>query len=837
MYFDNTQFRYEFRDYQQRVLDSLKEKLSDNRINVVAAPGSGKTVLGLELVRRLDKPCLILAPSISIREQWIERFLEMFVYEEDKEAWGKRISIDLNEPELITCITYQALYVTYSEGDFDSCINKLKKHNCGCMVLDESHHLKREWWKAIENAVRGLGEPTLISLTATPPYDSDNGEWARYNELCGEIDCEVLTPEMVKKNTLCPYQDHVYITVPTQDELVDIQEQSRITETNWESVLKGKTLYRLMKDYRALARPQDKLEIFIENPYALNAFIAYIRNYGIESAMFYEDNVQTANEVIASWDEKMVSVAKESAKLIVNKQLFKILLECILYKDASSFDKGLLEQFTDELKQRKLLIKNKLSIEDAMEEKSRMIRESRSKMEAIKDIVCHEAKSCKDSLQMVILTDNIGREELSQIGTGNYSGRMSCVSIFEMLRSMEHLNNLDAYMQSYEAYIEELAGTSLGVLCGSFAIMPECALDVIDKNGKELANSSYYQIEITDKDRRNIVAQVTKALAQGRINVLIGTVSLLGEGWDAPGVNTVIIGSSISSFVMTNQMRGRGLRVDPDNENKVANIWHLVTLDTKGDGEYSISSEYANLIKRFDTILGMDNWGNQISSGIERVGLRSNVSEADIFTTSWVEEHRKRTFDYSDNRNLIRRQWQQLIDFDSGFDKVRDVIAIRKKSILNWQSRDDRYNQLELNKIANGLHKNMKRLEMLSKDSWVRVESDRRDGKIRVYLENASSKESKLYLRYFEQTTGEIIAPRYIMSKGIGPWRNYFAVPDYCKNKDMAIAFRSDLDFYKADIIYTRSKEGLQFLFELRMGKLRADRSTVERVRQIVIDK
>ena len=41
-----------WRDYQQRVIDEVDQHLDDDRINVVAAPGSGKTVLGLELVRK-----------------------------------------------------------------------------------------------------------------------------------------------------------------------------------------------------------------------------------------------------------------------------------------------------------------------------------------------------------------------------------------------------------------------------------------------------------------------------------------------------------------------------------------------------------------------------------------------------------------------------------------------------------------------------------------------------------------------------------------------------------------------------------------------------------------
>jgi len=62
------QFRKPWRSYQQRVLAELQNHLTDNHLHIIAAPGSGKTVLGLEVVRRLNRPTLILAPTVAIRD-------------------------------------------------------------------------------------------------------------------------------------------------------------------------------------------------------------------------------------------------------------------------------------------------------------------------------------------------------------------------------------------------------------------------------------------------------------------------------------------------------------------------------------------------------------------------------------------------------------------------------------------------------------------------------------------------------------------------------------------------------------------------------------------------
>ena len=97
-------------------------------------------------MRRLDIPVLILVPSISIREQWIERFLTLFVNESSKDYWMDKISDTLDNPGIITCITYQALYAKYEDTNIDLIADTLLKIGVRGIVLDESHHLKREWW-------------------------------------------------------------------------------------------------------------------------------------------------------------------------------------------------------------------------------------------------------------------------------------------------------------------------------------------------------------------------------------------------------------------------------------------------------------------------------------------------------------------------------------------------------------------------------------------------------------------------------------------------------------------------------------------------------------------
>ena len=103
-------FKGVWRNYQERVLANTKKYIQDGRIHIVAAPGSGKTTLGIELIGRMGEPALVLAPSITIREQWVARIVEGFLCEGLKPE--DYISQDLKNPRCITIVTYQALHLS-----------------------------------------------------------------------------------------------------------------------------------------------------------------------------------------------------------------------------------------------------------------------------------------------------------------------------------------------------------------------------------------------------------------------------------------------------------------------------------------------------------------------------------------------------------------------------------------------------------------------------------------------------------------------------------------------------------------------------------------------------
>ena len=88
---------------------------------------------------------------------------------------------------------------------------------------------------------------------------------------------------------------------------------------------------------------------------------------------------------------------------------------------------------------------------------------------------------------------------------------------------------------------------------------------------------------------RRWVALATAAFEAGATRALVGTRAFLGEGWNAPCVNCLVDLTSAATGVSVRQMRGRSLRLDPEDPGKVASNWDIVCVaprHAQGDADY-----------------------------------------------------------------------------------------------------------------------------------------------------------------------------------------------------------------------------------------------------------
>lgn len=124
---------------------------------IVAPPGSGKTMIGMELISRHQKPALVLVHRKQLLDQWVER-IQVYLnvpkthigrFSSAKKAAGKEITVGLLQS--FARVKPEAM--------------KELRDKFGTIIVDECHHIPA---KTFRNVIAHLNPEYLYGLTATP---------------------------------------------------------------------------------------------------------------------------------------------------------------------------------------------------------------------------------------------------------------------------------------------------------------------------------------------------------------------------------------------------------------------------------------------------------------------------------------------------------------------------------------------------------------------------------------------------------------------------------------------------------------------------------------------
>ena len=512
-------FKGSWRQYQKQVLDRFQDYQADGHVHLVAAPGSGKTTIGIELIARFGNPDLILVPTVTIREQWVDRIQTAFL--EDGQRLSDLVSQNLKEMKALTIVTYQAFHSAMNQlqsqedGEAEDFVGfdllaSLRAQKVATLCLDECHHLRNEWWKSLE-AFRKQYEPLqVISLTATPPYDSEPELWERYIRMCGEIDQEITVPELVKEDTLCPHQDFVYMCSPTAEESERLK---RFEETKWDYI------HHLIvdPDFQTFVAGSKVLkgdissDLLLEDPKYLSAMLIYMHSQGL---------------TIPPSLQNLLGTQKLPA---LTSYWLETLLQSILYQTPDWYEDpdGYRKKLEADLKARGLVEKRQVYLVKS-KASDQLLTQSLGKLSAIADIFLTEYESLGQELRQLVLADYIRKDFATYLGDNQATiSQLGVLPYFESIRRKAQ---------------EQEISVSLAVLSGSVVILPT---DVVAELKEllpqvplsfssigHLDQKDYVQIGFPSS-AKGIVAAVTELFQRGRIQVLVGTKSLHGEGWDA----------------------------------------------------------------------------------------------------------------------------------------------------------------------------------------------------------------------------------------------------------------------------------------------------------------
>ena len=854
-------FKGRWRKYQKEVLDRFQDYQADRHVHLVAAPGSGKTTIGIELIARFGNPALVLVPTVTIREQWVDRIQTAFL--ENEQKISDLVSQNLKEMKALTIVTYQAFHSamnqlqTQEDGEAEDFVGfdllaSLRTQKVATLCLDECHHLRNEWWKSLEAFRKQYEQLQVISLTATPPYDSEPELWERYIRMCGEIDQEITVPELVKEDTLCPHQDFVYICSPTAEESEHIM---LFEDRKWEYI------HQLLvnPDFQALVSGSKVLkgdissDVLLEDPKYLSAILIFMHSQGL---------------TIPDSLENLLG-AKRLPQ--VNSYWLELLLQSVLYQTPDWYEdpNGFREKLESDLKARGLIEQRQVFLVKS-KSRDKILNQSLGKLSGIADIFLTEYKSMGQDLRQLVLADYIRKDFATYLGDNQATiSQLGVLPYFESIRRKA---------QEHEISV------SLAVLSGSVVILPiNVAAELKELLPQvHLSFSSIGQLDQEDyvlvgfpSTAKGIVAAVTELFQRGRIQVLVGTKSLLGEGWDAPCVNSLILGSFVGSFMLSNQMRGRAIRTWQGHPEKTSNIWHLVAVQsepliTLSGEEPTLDSnqDLQTLSRRMEHFLGLAYNQESIETGLDRLDFPKPP-----FKKKQIREYNERIKMLSKDRAGLRKKWYDSLVVADQFEIVIEVATQKQKIPIMLQFDALKWVRMSLLLLAVDLlillfrlrltgvwwltaacllfltfaswrylcYKSpYKRLQSLGEQirkalldsghltddqSRVQVEEDKENYMVFAYLKGGSMRDKEL----FAQTVGEFFAPvdnqRYLLKaekvrQGQSP---YYAVPSlFDKRKEEAQKF---LDFLTPTIgryhlVYTRTEAGRKILLEARIQAL-----------------
>ena len=876
-------FKGTWRNYQARVLENADRYMSDGKIHIVAAPGSGKTILGIELIRRMGGKALILAPSITIREQWVARIEEAFLC--DGVQGEEYLSQNLKQPKAITVATYQALHsaMTRFQGTqenveaesstgTDECLSEtvteevdysgfdlvgtMKEAGIEVLCLDECHHLRSEWWKALEEFKKQEDNLKIIALTATPPYDSTPAMWTRYMNMCGEIDEEITIPELVKEGSLCPHQDYVYFNYPTKEEEQEVRRFEERSKAMTEKLMQDSHFLAYVRSHKGLSGQlsDDRL---LDNPAYLASLLIYL---------------QSKNVTFPSRLQRLLGAKKLPS---MNVQWMERLLQGFLYDDVDSYlcEKTYREWLIADLKSCGLIEKKKVVLtKNAAVEK--MLTNSLGKCNSIRDIVFHEHETSGQNLRLLVLTDYIRKEYEKAIGNTEYDvNSLGVLPFFEMLRRENEKKNKQI---------------RFGVLCGTIVIIPAEAKEALEQeigtSGKvtfgrigNLSETDYLKVTAVG-NAHFLTGAVTNVFSKGYMQVLIGTKSLLGEGWDSPCINSLILASFVGSFMLSNQMRGRAIRIFKEQPGKTSNIWHLVCLrpwnEVLKTDDNQISEDYSMLKRRMEHFLGLHYTEDTIENGMNRLSIiKAPFNEINI------NKINKQMLRMSGQRDMLKERWNRALAIYDKMDIV-DETEVKDKfvtSVVFWDAilttilsvilcligtsgavfvaivsqngvlagiccflilvgltgvvlRFPKVFMLwsplkRLKAFGNGIRKALEEQQLLEEiHCKVVAESPGPDNHI-IYLSGGSGRDKALFAQCVNEFFDEIDNQRYILvkSKGHKGMNGFYAIPNcFSKKKEDAERFAKTMHPYigNYNCVYTRNEKGREFLLEGRMKAL-----------------
>lgn len=565
---------------------------------MVLPPGSGKTLAGLEAVRRLGRPAVVFGPNTAIQGQWVREWERLA---------GSAAGTDRALGSEVNVLTYQALATFDPEAEVDEdgdaagsrlarlrgggreLVGALRGLGAFTLLLDECHHLLDTWGELVAELLRELPDATVIGLTATPPDRLTAAEAALVEELFGPAVPGPSIPAVVREGHLAPFAELMWLTAPTGDEAAWLAaEAERFAELTTDLLDPGfaATPFLTWLDARIVARDGGAgwQRFEREHPQLAGAGLRF-HHAGLlalpEGARLREEHRTrpTAADWVCLLDDyirRCLRPAGETAPV----EAIRTALPAVGYTLTARGVRG------------------------GRSPVDRVLARSAAKTRAVREILAAEDDALGERLRAVVLCDH-------ERATATLPARLTGV--------------LDEQAGSARLVLRELvddgrtAGLAPMLVTGkTVAAAKETALAFLEfcgVGGLELVPADGL-VEITGPwSSRRWVPLVTRFFESGGCRALIGTRGMLGEGWDARGVNTLVDLTEATTATAVVQTRGRALRTDPGWPQKVAHTWSVVCVAA---GHPKGGADWDRFVRKHEGYFGVTDAG-LIMAGVAHV--------------------------------------------------------------------------------------------------------------------------------------------------------------------------------------------------------------------------
>ncbi|HND55556.1 MAG TPA: DEAD/DEAH box helicase, partial [Pirellulaceae bacterium] len=231
----------------------------------------------------------------------------------------------------------------------------------------------------------------------------------------------------------------------------------------------------------------------------------------------------------------------------------------------------------------------------------RVLAYSRSKVEAIVPILVAEHRHLGRRLRAVVVADyeksSATTAEIANLLDAEAGGAVAAFKHLVRTAETEPLNPVLVTGSSVlvdDDMWDSFRDAATGWLSRSSY---DARLDFAAEDGFHVINGSG-----ADWCPRVYVEMITELFQRGLTQCLVGTRGLLGEGWDANKINVLIDLTTVTTSMTVNQLRGRSIRLDPDEPAKLSDNWDVVCFApefTKG------LDDYKRFLAKHETLFGV----------------------------------------------------------------------------------------------------------------------------------------------------------------------------------------------------------------------------------------